>query len=104
MDKDKRNAFLETMRKLSKKGFYETLEYLSCNEPLHYADILKYALENHVVESRATVTLVVRGLLKMGLIERTVLDSRPVRTLYKVTKKGSKILELMQQIEGTLDP
>lgn len=103
MDKDKRNAFLETMRKLSKKGFYETLEYISCKEPLHYADILKYALEKNVVKSRATVTLIVRGLLKMGLIERTVLDSRPVRTVYRVTKKGSKVLELMKQIESVVD-
>jgi DNA-binding HxlR family transcriptional regulator len=103
MDKDKRNAFLETMRKLSKKGFYGTLEYVSCNEPLHYADILKFALEKHIVESRATVTLIVRGLLKMDLIERTVLDSRPVRTVYRVTQKGSKVLELMQQIEGVLE-
>lgn len=103
MDKDKRNAFLETIRKLSKKGFYETLEHLSINEPLHYADILEFALEKRVVESRATVTLIVRGLLQMGLIERTVLDTRPVRTVYKVTEKGSKVLELMQQIEGVLE-
>jgi len=47
--------------------------------------------------------LIVRGLLKMGLIERTVLDSRPIRTIYKVTKKGSKVLGLMQQIEDVLE-
>ena len=60
---------------------------------------MKFAIEGKIVESRATVTLIVRGLLKLNLIERTVMDSAPVRTVYKATKIGLEVLRLLQEIE-----
>jgi DNA-binding HxlR family transcriptional regulator len=102
MNKESRGAFLSTLRKMSKKGFYETLEYICKNESVHYADIMKVLIESKVVESRATVTLIVRGLLKLNLVERTVMDSRPVRTVYKSTEMGSEVLQLLQKIEATV--
>jgi len=99
MDDDKRSTFLTVLRKMSKKGFFETLELVCEKGSVHYAEILKHDLEKNVVESRATVTLIVRGLSKMNLIKRIVIDSRPVRTVYQPTAKGLKLLQLLKEIE-----
>lgn len=99
MEKDKRKAFTDLLRKMSKKGFYETLEFICERESVHYAEILKHNLEDRIVRSRATVTLILRGLSKMGLIKRTVVDSRPIRTLYKPTEKGLKLLQYLREME-----
>ena len=99
MNKDKRKAFTDLLRKMSKKGFYETLEFVCEKGSVHYAEILKHNLENHIVQSRATVTLIVRGLSKMGLIKRMVMDSRPIRTIYQPTEKGLKLLRHLQDME-----
>lgn len=99
MHRDKRKAFTDLLRKMSKKGFYETLEFVCEKGSVHYAEILKHDLENRVVQSRATVTLIVRGLSMMGLIKRTVMDSRPIRTLYQPTEKGLKLLRHLRDME-----
>jgi DNA-binding HxlR family transcriptional regulator len=99
MNKEKKDNFLAVLRKMSKKGFYETLKFICEKESVHYAEILKYDLENDIVQSRATVTLIVRSLSKMNMIQRTVIDSRPVRTVYQPTDKGSKLLRHLQEIE-----
>jgi DNA-binding HxlR family transcriptional regulator len=95
----KREALLSLLRKMSKKGFYETLELVCEKGSVHYSEILKHDLENKIVESRATVTLIVRGLSKMNLIKRTVIDSRPVRTVYEPTEKGLELSQLLKEIE-----
>lgn len=99
MDKDTRKAFTDLLRKMSKKGFYETLEFICERESMHYAEILKHNLDDRIVRSRATVTLILRGLSKMGLIKRTVMDSRPIRTLYQPTEKGLKLLQHLREME-----
>jgi DNA-binding HxlR family transcriptional regulator len=99
LEKDKRNDFRDVLRKMSKTGFYETLEFVREKGSVHYAEILKYDLENHIVQSRATVTLIVRGLSKMNLIKRTIMDTRPIRTVYQPTEKGLKLLKHLKEIE-----
>jgi DNA-binding HxlR family transcriptional regulator len=99
MEKTKRSALMEIMRKMSKKGFYETLEYVCESRSVHYGEILKYDLENCIVQSRATVTLIVRGLSNMKLIKRTVMDTRPIRTIYQPTEKGLKLLKHLKEIK-----
>jgi len=99
MSGEKHREFLAVLRKMSKKGFYETLKFVCEKGSVHYAEILKHDLENHIVQSRATVTLIVRNLSKINLIKRTVMDSRPVRTVYQPTEKGSKLLRHLQEIE-----
>ena len=99
MEKSKRSDFMETLRKMSKKGFFETLEFVCGKGSAHYGEILKHDLENNIVQSRATVTLVVRGLSNMELIKRTVMDTRPIRTVYRPTEKGLKLLKYLKEIE-----
>jgi DNA-binding HxlR family transcriptional regulator len=99
MEKDKRKDFMNLLRKMSKKGFYETLEFVCEKGSVHYADILDHDLKKGIVQSRATVTLIVRGLSRLDLIRRTVMDSRPIRTVYQPTEKGVKLLRHLKAIE-----
>jgi DNA-binding HxlR family transcriptional regulator len=99
MEKSKRSDFMDILRRMSKKGFYETLEFVSEKGSVHYGEILKYDLENHIVQSRATVTLIVRGLSNMKILKRTVMDTRPIRTIYQPTEKGLKLLKHLKEIE-----
>ena len=99
MDRDKRSGLRNLLRKMSKKGFYETLEFVCEKRSAHYSEILKHDLEHGIVKSRATVTLIVRGLSKMDLIRRTVMDSRPIRTVYQPTEKGLKLMRHLKDIE-----
>jgi len=57
MENEKRKALLNTLRKMSKKGFLETLEFICEKDTVHYSEILKFDVENRIVQSRATVTL-----------------------------------------------
>ena len=84
---------------MSKKGYYETLGFICQKGSVHYSEILDYGLNTPIVESRATVTLIIRNLAAMGLIQRSVVDARPVRTVYQPTEKGQKLLEHLRVIE-----
>jgi len=99
MGKDKHKDFANLLRKMSKKGFYETLRFICEKAPVHYAEISDYNLKNMIVQSRATVTLIVRNLAKLELIKRTIVDSRPIRTVYHPTEKGLELLRHLQAIE-----
>jgi len=91
-------ALTNILRKMSKKGFYETLKFIGEN-PAHYADILSYALKNKIVKSRATVTVILNTLTSLELTKRTLVDAKPIRTRYEVTEKGMKLLQLLRQME-----
>lgn len=86
-------------RKMSKKGFYEMLIFICEKGFVHYADILDYNLSNRIVQSRATVTLIIRNLTRLGLIKRIVVDPRPIRTIYQPTNKGQELLKHLDAIE-----
>jgi DNA-binding HxlR family transcriptional regulator len=99
LKKEKRESLSNLLRKMSKKGYYETLSFICQKGSAHYAEILDYNLKNAVVKSRATVTLIVRNLAALALIKRTIVDSRPIRTVYQPTEKGQKLLRLLQAME-----
>lgn len=99
LEKDKRKGLANLLRKMSKKGFYETLIFICEKGSIHYCDILDYNLSNRIVQSRATVTLIIRSLTRLGLIKRIVVDSRPIRTIYQPTKKGQELLKHLNAIE-----
>jgi DNA-binding HxlR family transcriptional regulator len=88
-------AFLKNM---SKRGFVEVLSYVDQAGSTHYNDVHRFAMEKKLVESRASVTTILNTLTRMGLLERTVLDARPIRTAYKSTKKGKTILRLLEEM------
>jgi DNA-binding HxlR family transcriptional regulator len=84
---------------MSKKGFYEILNHVIEHENIHYNDVLKHCLEKRIVDSRASITIILNGLTELDLLEREVSQTRPIRTTYKVSKKGKTILKHLKDLE-----
>jgi DNA-binding HxlR family transcriptional regulator len=87
---------------MSKKGFHDILTRIEEVGNMHYNDVLRYAFDRKIVRSRASITIILNGLTSMELLERTVIDSRPVRTSYKVSRKGKNILHYIKEIEDEI--
>lgn len=85
---------------MSKKGFYEILNHIVENSNLHYNDVLRYSLEKRIVRSRASITIILNGLTDLELLEREVSQTRPIRTTYKVSKRGKTVLKHMKDLES----
>jgi DNA-binding HxlR family transcriptional regulator len=85
---------------MSKKGFYEILNYIYEKKNVHYNEVLRYALDKRIVESRASITIILNGLTNLGLLERTVTDTRPIRTNYAVSKTGHNIIRNLRELEN----
>lgn len=89
------------MRKMSKKGFYEALKHVNEKKTVHYNDVLNYLIDKKVIDSRASVTIILNGLTNMGLLERTVTNARPIRTNYQVSSTGHAILRILKDLEAS---
>jgi len=87
------------LRKISKKGFYDVLNHIIEHENVHYNDVLRLCLEKRIISSRASVTIILNGLTELGILEREVSQSRPIRTTYKVSKKGKTVLKHLKELE-----
>ncbi len=95
-----RQDFLVFLRKMSKKGFYEVLNYIHEKKSVHYNEVLRHVLDKKIVDSRASVTIILNGLTSLGLLERTVTDTRPIRTSYQVSKTGHHIIKNLKELES----
>ncbi len=87
------------MRVLAKKGVYDIFLHIKNQENLYYGDVLKYALDNRVIKSRASVTTTLNALTHYGLLERHVTHAKPPRVYYQVSERGHKILKYLKEIE-----
>ncbi|TSA18094.1 MAG: hypothetical protein D4R72_02810 [Nitrosopumilales archaeon] len=85
---------------MSKKGFYEVLNYIHEKKSVHYNEVLRYVIDKKIVDSRASVTIILNGLTNLGLLERTVTDTRPIRTSYQVSKTGHYIIKNLKELES----
>lgn len=85
---------------LSNKGFYDILRHVKKNENVHYNDILRHSLEKKIVGGRASITIILNGLTDLGLLERTVSQTRPIRTTYKISEKGNKALKHLKELNA----
>jgi DNA-binding HxlR family transcriptional regulator len=81
------------IRKLFGKGYIETLLFIYEKGEVRFADIRRFCLENDVVQSRGTVSHIVRGLTDMKLIERKIITTRPIKTFYNISEQGKEIVE-----------
>lgn len=86
---------------MSKKGFLEVLEYVRDNEGVHYNEVLRHAFDKKIVDSRASVTIILNGLTDLGLLERAVTNTRPIRTTYKISRKGGLVINKLKELEVT---
>ena len=84
---------------MSKKEFYEVLNHIFKNENIHYNDVLRLCLEKRIIGSRASVTIILNGLTELNLLEREVSQTRPIRTTYKISKKGKITLKHLNELE-----
>ena len=90
------------MKRMSKKGFVEVLEFVRDNEGVHYNDVLRHTFDKKIVDSRASVTIILNGLTDLGLLERNVTNTRPIRTTYNVSKKGQSVIRSLRDLETVL--
>jgi DNA-binding HxlR family transcriptional regulator len=88
---------------MSKKGFYEILKHIGEVGNMHYNEVLRYAFDRKIVRSRASITIILNSLTSMGLLERAVIDSKPIRTSYKISKRGKNILDHLRDVEGEIN-
>ena len=91
--------FLEFLRNISKKGFLEILLYVESHPETHYNQVLKNSIEKKILSSSSSVTLVMNSLTDIGMLERTIADTRPIRTTYYVTEKGKRVIKLLKNVE-----
>ena len=100
MSRESSPDFLIFLRMMSKKGFFSLLQYVKEQQTVSYNQVLRYAIENKIVESNASITIVLNGLTNLGLLERTVVDARPIRTNYSVTKNGLEVIKKFKELES----
>jgi DNA-binding HxlR family transcriptional regulator len=95
-----KKKLVEFMHNMSKKGFYDIFEYLMKHESMYYNEILKYAQDNKIVDSRASITTMLNWMVSFGLLERhEITDVRPMRTKYNVSKKGQSALNKIKSFD-----
>ena len=88
------------MHNMSKKGFYDVSEYVIKHQGIHYNEILQYAQNNKIVESRASVTTMLNWMVSFGLLERhAITNVRPMRTKYNISKKGQNALNKIKSVD-----
>ena len=86
------------MRFLFKKGIIEVIFYLNKVGKAGYYEVYK---QNFVV-SRQTFANLLKRLEKEGIINRRVIENRPPRVEYSLTKKGKEIANILTKLEKSL--
>jgi len=71
------------------------LLYLYERDEVRYKDLTK------LIESRGTLSLNIRELQEEGLIQRSILTTKPIQSYYSLTGKGKEIAFLLRKIEKT---
>lgn len=95
--------FLIFLRIMSKKGFLDTLLYISNNTDVYYNEVQKYVIKKKIVSSQASVTIILNGLTNLGLLDRVVIDRKPPRTSYSISKFGKNVLTKLNNLKAFLN-
>ncbi|MDE2589885.1 MAG: winged helix-turn-helix transcriptional regulator [Patescibacteria group bacterium] len=95
-----RERLIEILRKLTKKGYYEILLFVSDKRQAHYSEVLDYVNEHGLARSDATVTGALRVLTAFGLLKRSVSQETPIRTTYEITKKGREFVRHLADLQN----
>ena len=86
------------LRMLANKGVYDILLYIKNHDGLHYNDILNYAIDNHIIKSRSSITVILNFFTDQHLLDKDN-ETRPNRTCYRINEKGCKMLECLNDIK-----
>jgi DNA-binding HxlR family transcriptional regulator len=92
----------DTLAKLFKKGVVDVLLFIDQRGSIRFNDVRKFCLNNHIVQSRGTVTIIIRNLTDMKLIKRKVKTTRPIQTIYETTELGREIAAHLKSIKELL--
>lgn len=84
---------------LARKGTYAVFLKIRDTGLMHYNDVLQYAIDARIIKSRASATTILNDLTDYGLIDRVVVQTRPIRTQYKVNETGLNVLKHLEEIE-----
>lgn len=94
-----KHGIAKVLRILATKGTLETLLYISKNESIGYNSILRHVVSNRIVTSRASVNSTITKLTDLGLLKRTIIQDRPIRTGYAISQKGDVVIKHLDGIE-----
>jgi len=101
----KSSAFLDNVMSLKNKsrflfgkGVIEVILYLSTVEEAGYYELYKKGF----VISRETFANMLKELEEKDIIGRRVIESRPPRVKYSLTKKGKEIAEILKRLNENL--
>jgi DNA-binding HxlR family transcriptional regulator len=87
------------VRFLFSKGVIDTLLYIDKMGKAGYYELYK---QNFVV-SRQTFSNTLKILEEKGIISRKVIDGRPPRVEYNLTKKGKDVVEALKLLIKSLE-
>ncbi|GAI51072.1 unnamed protein product [marine sediment metagenome] len=59
-------------------------------------------LKQDFVASRRTFSIIIKELEKEGIVTRKLIDSRPPRVKYSLTKKGKEVAENLSKLDKIL--
>jgi DNA-binding HxlR family transcriptional regulator len=62
---------------------------------------VRYKNLTKLIESRGTLSLNIKELQEEGLIQRSILTTKPIQAYYSLTGKGREIAFLLSKIEKT---
>jgi len=95
-----KSKFADILGKLSKKGFYEILMFVSDKKQVHYSEVLAYATKSNLVRSDATVTRALITFTVLGLLRRNVSQNTPIRTTYDMTKTVNEFVNHLKDMKS----
>jgi DNA-binding HxlR family transcriptional regulator len=82
---------------ISRKGAVEILAQLK-NGPKRFNQLARVRVKRSRI-NRVTLNERLRELQLAGLVSRTVRPARPPYAVYKITKKGGEVLNLIDEIK-----
>ena len=66
---------------------------------LHQKGEARHTELSKIITSRGTLSLNLKDLEKEALIQRKILDTKPIQSLYSLTEKGKTIAKQLNEIE-----
>lgn len=71
--------------------------YYNDDNDARFSELLKY-----VIPIRSTLSYILIELLEEGLINRTVINSRPIQVKYSLTERGRQVAECFIKLRNIL--
>lgn len=89
-----RRAILAKWNAIFSLSDIRILTYVNAKGQVRYSELL-----NKVVNSRSTLAKALRDLQEAGLVNRTVKGTRPIKTYYTLTDKGTQVTKRLEEIK-----